>query len=99
MHPLFGRRFAVISISTPPSGAGHVIVAYRSHMRLRIRIEATQLALPRRYLGTKLTLESVTELVMLAKQCEVLCPSNQMQSGTALPRRSKKQSSTKSKPS
>ncbi|WP_197036026.1 hypothetical protein [Fischerella sp. PCC 9605] len=90
MHPLFGRRFAVISISTPPSGEGHAVVAYRGHMRLRIPLSATQLALPKQYLRTKLTLESVTELVTLAKQCEVLCQSHPVRSGNASPQHSKK---------
>jgi hypothetical protein len=90
MHPLFGRRFALISISTPPSGEGHVVVAYQGHMHLRIPISATQLALPKQYLCTKLTLESVTELVTLVKQCEVLCQSHPVKSGNASPQHSKK---------
>ncbi len=99
MHPLFGRRFAVISISNPPKGAGNVVVAYRGYMRLRIPLEATQLTPPQRYLSTKLTLESVTELVTLVFQCEVLCLSNPVQSGVASPRPSNKRSLTNSKPS
>lgn len=100
MHPLFGRRFAVISISTPRGGgAGHVVVVYQGHMRLRIPLSATQLSLPKQYLGTKLTLESVTDLVTLATECEVLCQSNPVKSGAASPRRSKKKSSTNCKPS
>ncbi|MDJ0733511.1 MAG: hypothetical protein QNJ47_05380 [Nostocaceae cyanobacterium] len=68
MHPLFGRRFAVISISTPPSGGGYAVVAYQGHMRLRIPLSATQLSLPQQYISTKLTLKSVTELVTVATQ-------------------------------
>lgn len=97
MHPLFRQRFAVVSLSNPPNGAGHVVVAYRGYMRLRIPVSVTQLVLPQRYLNTKLTLESVTELVTLAKQCEVLCQSNPMKSGAASSRPSKKQSSKNSK--
>ncbi len=127
MHPLFGRRFAVISLSTSPRGAGHAIVVYQGHMRIqqdvmrtsassmrirqdvmrtsassmriRIPLSATQLALPRQNLGTKLTLESVTELVTLVQQSEILCPSHRMPSGAALPPRSKRKSSANSKPS
>src|SRR3954447_13697438 len=29
-HPLYGRRFQVLSISHPPHGPGHVVVAYRN---------------------------------------------------------------------
>ncbi len=99
MHPLFGRRFFVVSTSTPRSGTGHVVVIYKEHMRLRIETEATQLVVQKHCLGTKLTLESVTELVTLATECEVLCPSNQAPSGVVLPQNSKKQSSKKSKAS
>jgi hypothetical protein len=99
MHPLFGRQLAVVSLSNPPNGAGHVVVAYRGYMRLRIPVAATKLFPPQRYLSTKLTLESVTELVALAKQCEVLCLSNPMKSGAASRRPSNKQSSKNSKQS
>ncbi|MBD2628921.1 hypothetical protein [Trichormus variabilis] len=80
----------MISISNPPNGNGHVVVAYQGHMRLRIPLSATQLAIPKQYLCTKLTLESVTELVNLVKECEVLCQSNPVKSGVASLRRSKK---------
>ncbi|GEM_PF-5205128 len=99
MHPLFGRRFAVVSLSTPPNGSGHVVVAYRGYMRLRVPIEATHLAPQHSYLGTKLTLESVTELVTLATECEVLCQSNPAQSGTASAQNCNKPSSMNFKPS
>ena len=97
MHPLFGRRFAVVSLSNPPTGAGHAVVDYQGYMRLRIPVSATQLVSPQQYLGTKLTLEGVTELVTLAMQCEVLCQSHPLKSGAASPRPCKKQSSKNSK--
>ena len=40
-HPLFRRRFAVVSISRPPHGSGHVLVAYRDGMQLRIPVAST----------------------------------------------------------
>jgi hypothetical protein len=67
-----------------------VVVTYQGHMHLRIPISATQLALPKQYLCTKLTLESVTELVTLVKQCEVLCQPHPVKSGNTLPQHSKK---------
>lgn len=67
-----------------------MVVAYQGHMRLRIPISVTQLALPKQYLCTKLTLESVAELVTLVKQCEVLCQSHPVKSGNASPQHSKK---------
>ena len=105
MHPLFGRRFIVVSLSRSPRGAGHAVVVYQGYMRIdqdsmrilsrnmrtdsntmriRISLSATQLALPQRALGSKLTLESVTELVTLAQQYEVICPSQPAPSGAAL---------------
>src|SRR6202030_4144077 len=39
-HPLYGRRFQVLSISQPPQRPGHVVVAYRSFLRLRIPVQA-----------------------------------------------------------
>jgi hypothetical protein len=80
-HPLFGRRFPVLSISSPPQGAGSVLVQYREHMALRIPVLATNLASARSAPQTKLTLEAVAALVALAVECEVLCPSNPPKSG------------------
>ena len=43
-HPLFGRRFPVLSISRQPHSPGYVLVVYRDSMRLRIPVPATSLA-------------------------------------------------------
>jgi hypothetical protein len=89
MHALYGRRFALFSISTSLRAVGYVDVIYRGYMRLRIPVAATQLAPARKNLGTKLTLESMTELVALAHQCEVLCISPPIASGAISPQPSK----------
>ena len=94
MHALYGRRFTVVSIVTPLGSPGYVDVLYKEPMRLRIDLDSTQLGLPRSHLGTKLTLESVTELVTLFHQCDVLCPSPLITSGIAYPQTSKPASST-----
>ena len=39
-HPLFGRRFPLRSVSAPAHGAGHVFVAYRGHMTLRLPLRS-----------------------------------------------------------
>lgn len=91
-HPLFGRRFAFLSMSTPLQGDGHVCVVYRDHMTLRIPRSATSLAEPRQTFPTKLTLPALTELISLVKQCEVLCHTNQKKSGDACPPNSKTKS-------
>lgn len=83
MHPLFGRRFQVAYFSSPRPNRGYVAVIYRGDIRLSIPRTATQLSPPRQTLGTKLMLESVTELVTLAQHYEVLCQPQPTPSGTA----------------
>ena len=85
MHPLFGRRFSVLSISHPVNGAGHVVVAYRQSMTLRIPHTATNLALSRPSSATKLTATAVADLVALAEDCEALCPLLRSTSGGTCP--------------
>ena len=82
-HPLFGRRYQVAYFSSYRSNRGYVAVVYQGDMRLNIPRTATQLSALRQSLGTKLTLESVTEFVTLAQQYEVLCQPLPPPSGTA----------------
>ncbi len=89
MHPLCGRKFELISLSHSGQESGSAIVKYQGQMRLRIPLSATQLTPTRRSLGTKLTRDSVTELVTLASQYEVLCPSHRDKSGTVCPQNDK----------
>src|SRR5829696_5856344 len=42
-HPLFSRRFRVVSVTRSPRTQGHVYVAYRGCMQLMIPILATSL--------------------------------------------------------
>jgi hypothetical protein len=85
-HPLFGRRFQVLSIARPPGRPGHVLVAYRHGARLRIPVLATTLsstapALPR----TKLTRAALLDLLSLVKECEATCPNQRSASGAGSP--------------
>ena len=85
-HPLFGRRFRVLSVSHPPQRAGHVIVAYREGMRLRIAVPATNLALPPiAPPRTKLTRAALLDLFSLMKECEGSCPDQPSASGADSP--------------
>ena len=85
-HPLYGRRFAVVSISHPPQHPGHVVVAYRDFMRLRLPVRATDLAPePVSALRTKFTRAALGELLSLVKECAGSCPSNLEASGTDSP--------------
>jgi hypothetical protein len=85
-HPLFGRRFRVESISHPPHRPGHVTVAYREGMRLRLPVVATNLTpgsvtLPR----TKLTRDALRDLLSVLKECESSCPDPRSVSGASSP--------------
>jgi hypothetical protein len=85
-HPLYGRRFPVLSISHPPQRPGHVVVAYRGFMRLRIPVQATSLATDNgRVLRTTFTRAALLELLALLKECEGTCPGHPGASGDASP--------------
>ena len=81
-HPLFGQRFAVVSIaSTSGRSLGSVFVAYQNGMVLRIPQAATDLVSPPLRVATKLTFQALTELKSVVEQCEVLCPMTRELSG------------------
>ena len=86
-HALFGRRYQVLSITHPLGSPGHVLVAHRDGVCLRIPVLATNLApsapaLPR----TKLTRAALLDLLSLVKECEALCPDHRNASGAGSPR-------------
>jgi hypothetical protein len=81
-HPLYGRRFQVLSISHPPQRPGHVVVAYRDFMRLRIPVQATNLTADnRRLLRTTFSKDALPELLALTKECEGACTDHPATSG------------------
>ena len=94
-HPLFGRRFPVLSISSAPNAVGFVYVTYREYITLRIPRDATNLAPARSTLETKLTVAAVEQLVSVAGECEVLCQENQKMSGANYPNTCENKSWTK----
>jgi len=71
-HPLFGRRFLLISFSSPLQGAGSAFVSYREYMVLRLPVASTTLALSRPVISTKLTSDAIKELMTIAGDCEAL---------------------------
>lgn len=74
-HPLYGRRFPVISVSHPPQRPGHVTVAYRDFMRLRLPVLSTSLAPGRASTPrTKLTRKALLDLLALVQECAAPCP-------------------------
>ena len=90
-HPLYGRRFALLSTRPRPHSVGSIFVAYRNTMVLRLPHAATSLVAvpPESESKTKLTSHAVTELISFAEQCEVLCPATQPNSGIDSPPRGK----------
>jgi hypothetical protein len=79
-------------MSSPLQGYGHVLVTYREYITLRIPLAATNLAPPRPEPQTKLTLEALTELISLAEQGEIICPTNRQKSGNDYPQNSNNKS-------
>ena len=85
-HPLYGRRFPVLSISHPPQRPGHVVVAYRGFMRLRLPVQATSLTADnRRVPRTTFTRATLLELLALMKECEGTCTGHPGVSGHGSP--------------
>jgi hypothetical protein len=85
-HPLYGRRFLVLSISHPPQRPGHVLVTYRGSMRLRIPVQATSLSADNDCrLRTTFTRAALLELLALAKECEDPCTDHPGASGNGSP--------------
>jgi len=85
-HPLFGRRFPVLSISHPPQRPGHVIVAYRGFMRLRLPVPVTSLTRDTgRRLRTTITRATLLELIALTTEREGPCTDPPSASGNGSP--------------
>ena len=85
-HPLYGRRFPVLSISHPPHRPGHVVVAYRGFMRLRLPVQATNLTADNGHrLRTTFTRAALLELLALLKECQGTCTDHPGASGHGSP--------------
>jgi hypothetical protein len=81
MHPLYGKSFTLVYFSSQKEGQGYAVVSYREGMNLSIPLDVTQLhPVGPSAIKTKLTRESVTELVTLAEKYEVICPSHREKS-------------------
>src|SRR6266851_6577409 len=90
-HPLFGRRFALVSTRPRPHSVGYLFVAYRDTMVLRMPQTATHGVSPPPESApmSQLTSHAITERISLAEPCEVLCPATQRNSGIDSPPRGK----------
>jgi hypothetical protein len=68
-HPLYGRRFLLVSLSHSHRGPRQALVTYQRDILLRIPVSATSLfPAPQRLSKTKVSFDAVSELLDLARQ-------------------------------
>jgi hypothetical protein len=85
-HPLYGRRFRLVSAPGGSGANGYVRVAHHGDTVLRLPVAATNLhPLPCDVARSKLTLEAIQDLLRLAAEGEHACPSAPARSGHACP--------------
>ena len=72
-HPLYGRRFPIISISSGSCDGRSVLVIYAAgkERRLRIPIEATNLVVRPQPISTKVTLAAITDLISTTGEVDI----------------------------
>jgi hypothetical protein len=92
-HPLFGRKFPVLSICEQAHLGGYIIAAYPNGISLRLPISATDLAINHIVSPTKLTSLALEEFFSLAKECQLICQTKNLMSGNIYPQNSNKTSS------
>ena len=99
-HPLYGRRFPLLSITDALRSAGYARVEYRQGVVLMLPLPVTSLGLNPvwRTVRTKLNIEALTELVSVAGESERACPSSPATSGVICPRTSAGRSRSTSAP-
>jgi hypothetical protein len=89
-HPLFGRRFRLITITRTLQSGSYARVEYRPGNPLILPLGVTSLSpvLADGRARTKLTPEALAELVAVAGESEAVCPSTPETCGPACGRRS-----------
>jgi hypothetical protein len=97
-HPLYGRRFRLISIETTACFDSLVRVSYRFGLTLQLPLRVTDLwpAGDKPGVRTKLSVDAVKDLIATAEGSEGACPSSLKRSGTVCRRRSAGRSPTTS---
>lgn len=98
-HPLFGRRFPILSARPQAPTATHVFVTYQGFMVLRLPRTATTLLPQPPRVSTTLTSHAITDLIALVEQCEVLCRTIPEPSGPPSVPHAKTPSAPSSRPS
>jgi hypothetical protein len=90
VHPLYGRRFRLVTVEPAPCPGGMARVDYRFGLTLRLPLTATNLwswsepPLPK----AKLSTDAIQDLIVVAGESEGACPSNLKTSGPPSRRRS-----------
>jgi hypothetical protein len=92
-HPLFGRRFQLVSRHDAAGNTAHnapsLLVIYRDSIFIRLPLAATNLSSA---IGTsartKFDAEAVEQLLAFVKECEQPCPADPKPSGRRCPNRS-----------
>ena len=79
-HPLYAQRFDVSSEQNKRDERKFITVDYKNNLKLTIPIAATSLNDLQNIIHSKLTLNAIQELVLLAQELN-LCSSNQKISG------------------
>ena len=95
-HPLYGRRFRLVSITRGTCSDSCARVEWRFGLTLLLSLEVTNLV-PRkeqRTMRTRLSIEAMEELVAVAEGSEGVCPSSLGRSGAVYRWRSAGRSST-----
>jgi hypothetical protein len=95
-HPLYDRRFQLVSIIRGTCSDSRVRVKWRFGLTLLLPLEVTNLVArnEQRTTPTKLSIEAMEELVAVAEGSEGACPSSLGRSGAIYRRRSAGRSST-----
>lgn len=84
-HPLWGRRFRLVSVTGAWASTGYARVELRPGVPMMLPLPVTSLwqATRRSVLATKLTAGALTELIAIAGESEGACPSSLVTSGRA----------------
>ncbi len=98
-HPLFGRKFQILSANKHERAGSHVLVSFCDGITLKIPIASTDLVEYQQVQCSILTLSSVNELISIINECEELCHVIQKKSGKTFPHNLKKRSIKKSQTS
>jgi len=95
-HPLYGRSYPVVSVSTQPGANGYVFVLFGGRALVRIAKLATNLFPRIGDVGTKLSPEALSDLITSIAEGEAECVLSRKSSGTSCVPRCEAQFSTTS---